>query len=160
MRISFYTVGKGHEDYVREGVEEFTTRVGRYFPCTWKILPPARHPGSVQRQDAGSVQRQEAGPILSALATDDYLVLLDERGKSWTSEQLSTFIETRAGDSCRHLVFLIGGAFGVDDAVRARAQFTWSLSSLVFPHQLVRLILAEQVYRACTILRNEKYHHS
>ena len=152
MRISFYTVGKGHEEYVREGVDNFTGRITHYFPCTWKILPPAKHPGDAKRQ--------EAPPILEALAKDDYLVLLDERGKSWTSEQLSAFIGARASDSCRHLVFLIGGAYGVDESVRARAQFTWSLSTLVFPHQLVRLILSEQVYRACTILRNEKYHHS
>ncbi|TDW96776.1 23S rRNA (pseudouridine(1915)-N(3))-methyltransferase RlmH [Dinghuibacter silviterrae] len=150
MRISFYTVGKGHEEYVREGVTLFTDRVNRYFPCTWRLLPPSKH----------TDKREEAATILEALSKDDYLVLLDERGKSWTSEQLSAFIGARAGDSCRHLVFLIGGAFGVDPSVRARAQFIWSLSSLVFPHQLVRLILAEQVYRGCTILRNEKYHHS
>lgn len=150
MRISFYTVGKGHEEYVRDGVVDFTARINRYFPCTWKVLPPSKY----------TDKQEEAETILSALSKDDYLVLLDERGKSWTSEQLSAFIGTRASDSCRHLVFLIGGAFGVDDSVRARAQFVWSLSSLVFPHQLVRLILAEQVYRACTILRNEKYHHS
>jgi 23S rRNA (pseudouridine1915-N3)-methyltransferase len=155
MHISFYTVGKGHEGYVREGIEEFTGRINRYYPCTWKIVAPARHPG-----DPASMKRQEAGPILEALGPDDYLVLLDERGKSWTSEQLSAFIGARASDSCRSLVFLIGGAYGVDEAVRNRARFTWSLSTLVFPHQLVRLLLAEQVYRACTILRNEKYHHS
>lgn len=152
MRISFYSVGKGHEDYVREGIEDFTARVNRYYPCSWKILPPARH--------TGDSRGQEAGPILAALSPDDYLVLLDERGRTWTSEQLAGFIATRGNESCRHLVFLIGGAFGVDESVRARAQFTWSLSTLVFPHQLVRLILSEQVYRACSILRNEKYHHS
>jgi 23S rRNA (pseudouridine1915-N3)-methyltransferase len=150
MRISFYTVGKGHEAYVREGVADFTARVNRYYPCTWKFLTPSKYMD----------KQEEADTILGALTKDDYLVLLDERGKMWTSEQLSAFIDTRASDSCRHLVFLIGGAFGVDERVRARAQFVWSLSALVFPHQLVRLILSEQVYRACTILRNEKYHHT
>ena len=148
MRISLLSVGKTHEPYVRSGVEDFTSRIGHYFPCEWKLLPP------------GKDKKKEAEIILNALQKDDYLVLLDERGKQWTSEQLSVFIQTRANDSCRHLVFLIGGAFGVDPGVQARAQFTWSLSNLVFPHQLVRLILSEQVYRACTILRNEKYHHT
>jgi 23S rRNA (pseudouridine1915-N3)-methyltransferase len=73
--------------------------------------------------------------------------------------QLADFIEKKANDSVKQLIFLIGGAFGVDDTVKQRANVTWSLSLLVFPHQLVRLILAEQIYRACTIIRNEKYHH-
>jgi 23S rRNA (pseudouridine1915-N3)-methyltransferase len=166
MRISFFSVGKPHEAYVRAGIEDFTSRIGHYFGCEWKVLPPARNTRSGKNSGAagnggpaGETKKQEAETILNALNKEDYLVLLDERGKQWTSEQLAAFLQTRANDSCRHLVFLIGGAFGVDAAVQARAQYTWSLSNLVFPHQLVRLILSEQVYRACTILRNEKYHH-
>jgi 23S rRNA (pseudouridine1915-N3)-methyltransferase len=154
MRISFFSVGKPHETYVRAGIEDFTGRINHYFPCAWRLLAPARNAGSPEE-----TRKQEAEIILNALNKEDCLVLLDERGKQWTSEQLSVFLQTRANDSCRHLVFLIGGAYGVDDPVRSRARYTWSLSSLVFPHQLVRLILSEQVYRACTILRNEKYHH-
>jgi 23S rRNA (pseudouridine1915-N3)-methyltransferase len=86
-------------------------------------------------------------------------VALEERGKQLSSEGLASFIQSRANESARNLVFLIGGAYGLDEVVLKRAQFKWSLSELVFPHQLVRLILAEQVYRACTILKNEKYHH-
>jgi len=155
MRISFYSVGKANEGYVQEGVSEFTQRVSRYFPCTWKFLAPAKHAG-----ESAAMRRQEGVTILDALEEGDFLVLLDERGKSMTSEDLAAFIGLRAGESCRHLVFLIGGAYGVADDVKGRAQYIWSLSTLVFPHQLVRLILAEQVYRACSILRNEKYHHS
>lgn len=151
MRISLFSVGKPHEAYVRAGIEDFTGRIGHYFPCEWKILAPAKN--------MVTAKKQEAETILNALNKEDYVVLLDERGKQWTSEQLSVFVQTRANDSCRHLVFVIGGAFGVDASVQARAQYTWSLSHLVFPHQLVRLILSEQIYRACTILRNEKYHH-
>lgn len=93
------------------------------------------------------------------LDKDDYLILLDEKGKQLTSESLAEFIQARANESIKKVVFLIGGAFGVDDSIFKRANFKWSLSQLVFPHQLVRLILVEQVYRACTILKNEKYHH-
>ena len=75
------------------------------------------------------------------------------------SEGLAQLIQSRANESVKNIVFLIGGAFGVSDAVAQRANFTWSLSPLVFPHQLVRLVLAEQIYRACSINRNEKYHH-
>lgn len=77
-----------------------------------------------------------------------------------TSPQLAATIQSRTNESVKQLVFLIGGAYGLDDSIIKRANFTWSLSQLTFPHQLVRLILAEQVYRACTIIRNEKYHHS
>ncbi len=86
--------------------------------------------------------------------------MLDENGKQLSSAELSNFISQKATTGIRSLVFLIGGVYGVSDAAKQRANFTWSLSNLVFPHMLVRLILAEQVYRACTILRNEKYHHT
>ncbi|MGN6353769.1 MAG: 23S rRNA (pseudouridine(1915)-N(3))-methyltransferase RlmH, partial [Parafilimonas sp.] len=86
--------------------------------------------------------------------------LLDETGKQLTSVELSNFIEQKINAGERTIVFLIGGAFGVSNEIKQRADFIWSLSKLVFPHGLARLILAEQVYRACTILRNEKYHHA
>ena len=76
-----------------------------------------------------------------------------------TSEGLAAFIMTRGNESAKNVIFLIGGAYGVSEAIMQRANYKWSLSQLVFPHQLVRLILAEQVYRACSINRNEKYHH-
>jgi 23S rRNA (pseudouridine1915-N3)-methyltransferase len=97
--------------------------------------------------------------ILEWLKKDDYLVALDQHGKEMTSEKLAVFLQARANESIRALVFLIGGVFGLDEMILQRANYKWSLSHLTFPHQLVRLILAEQVYRACTIIRNEKYHH-
>jgi len=103
---------------------------------------------------------KEGSMILEWLAPDDYLVALDENGKQVSSEGLANFIQTRSNQSVKKLIFLIGGAYGLDERVLKRANYKWSLSELVFPHQLVRLILAEQVYRACTILRNEKYHHA
>jgi 23S rRNA (pseudouridine1915-N3)-methyltransferase len=86
-------------------------------------------------------------------------VALDEYGKEMGSEQLAGFIQLRANDSIKQIIFIIGGAFGLDEKVLQRANYRWSLSKLTFPHQLVRLILTEQLYRACTIIRNEKYHH-
>lgn len=98
--------------------------------------------------------------IMEWVKPDDYLVLLDERGKQFSSASLAVFLQTKANESTKKLIFLIGGAYGVDEVIAKRANHKWSLSQLVFPHQLVRLILAEQIYRACTILRNEKYHHA
>ena len=106
------------------------------------------------------LKKSEAKIILPFLENTDFLILLDESGKQITSAELANFIQQRANESKKRLIFLIGGAYGADDTIIQRADYKWSLSKLVFPHMLVRLILAEQVYRACTILRNEKYHHS
>lgn len=156
MKIQFWSVGKNHEPYVKEGVEDFTKRISRYYPVEWKIIPVPKNAATMSESD---LKKKEGQTILEGLNKEDYLVALDERGKILGSEELAQFIQVRANESTKTIVFLIGGAFGIDEAVWKRADLKWSLSKLVFPHQLVRLILAEQVYRACTINRNEKYHH-
>lgn len=156
MKLQFWSIGKTHESYVREGVEEFTKRISKYYPVEWKIISNARQTVNTEEND---IKKSEGQTILQALQKDDYLVLLDENGKQINSPQLASFIESRANSSTRQVIFLIGGAFGVDENIKSRSNFIWSFSQLVFPHQLVRLMLAEQIYRACTIIRNEKYHH-
>ena len=156
MKISFWSIGKPHEAYVKAGVEEFTKRLSNYFTVQWNIIPVPKNAGMLSEID---LKKREAETILNFLKPEDYLVALDEKGKELTSEGLAKFIQQRANESTRHIVFLIGGAFGLDEKVLNAAKLKWSLSQLTFPHQLVRLILAEQVYRACTILQNEKYHH-
>ena len=156
MKIFFWSIGKANEPYIKAGVEEFTKRIARYFKVEWNIIPMPKNAGMMSEMD---LRKKEGEIILQWLGKDDYLVALDERGKQLSSEGLANFIQTRANESTKHLIFLIGGAYGIDDAVLKRTDYKWSLSQLVFPHQLVRLILAEQVYRACTILKNEKYHH-
>jgi 23S rRNA (pseudouridine1915-N3)-methyltransferase len=156
MKIQFWSIGKAHESYIKAGVEDFTQRISKYYPVEWNIIPVPKNAGMLSEMD---LKKKEGETILEWLAKEDYLVALDEKGKQLDSAQLANFIQQRANESRRNLVFLIGGAFGIGDAVLKRANYKWSLSSLTFPHQLVRLILAEQVYRACTILRNEKYHH-
>jgi len=156
MKISLWTIGKPHEPYVRQGIEEYSTRLGRYYPTEWKIIPQPRQAAVMSEE---KLKKTEAEHILSILGSEDHLVLLDERGRMLDSVQLARMIQDRGNDSVKNLVFLIGGAFGVDASLSKRANMTWSLSPLTFPHQLVRLILAEQLYRACTILRNEAYHH-
>lgn len=157
MKLQFWSVGKMNEPYVKDGVEMFTKRISNYFPVEWTILPVPKSAGMLSEMD---LRKKEGETITGWLKKEDYLVLLDERGKQLTSEGLADFIQARANDSTKTIVFLIGGAYGVDETVFKRANFKWALSQLVFPHQLVRLILAEQVYRACSIIRNEKYHHS
>ncbi|MFZ1528765.1 MAG: 23S rRNA (pseudouridine(1915)-N(3))-methyltransferase RlmH [Ferruginibacter sp.] len=157
MNIQFWSIGKAHEPHVKEGIEMFTKRLNNYFNANWKIIASAKNAASLAPHD---LKIKEGELILPLLKKEDYLVLLDERGKQLSSEGLAAFIQQRANESVRSIVFLIGGAYGVSPAVMERANFTWSFSQLVFPHQLVRMILAEQVYRACTIIKNEKYHHS
>jgi 23S rRNA (pseudouridine1915-N3)-methyltransferase len=156
MKLQFWSIGKNHEPYVKPGVEDFTKRITNYFKAEWNLIPVPKNSGMLSELD---LKKKEGELIMEWLDKDDYLVLLDERGKQLSSEGLASFIQTRANESTKKLIFLIGGAFGVDESIFKRAHFTWSLSPLVFPHQLVRLILAEQVYRACTIIKNEKYHH-
>ena len=156
MKIQFWSVGKAHENYVKEGVEDFTRRIAKYYPVEWKIFAAAKQTVNSAEND---IKKSEALTILNALQKDDYLILLDENGKQISSPKLASLIQTRANNSVRQLIFLIGGAFGVDEQIKSRANLILSFSQLVFPHQLVRLMLTEQIYRACTIIRNEKYHH-
>jgi 23S rRNA (pseudouridine1915-N3)-methyltransferase len=156
MKIALISVGKAHEMYVNDGIIDFTNRINKYFKAEWQIIGPPKNAASMNE---ATLKKTEANSILQTLQKDDILVLLDERGQIFSSPDLANFIQQRANESSKRLVFLIGGAFGVDDTISKKAAYTWSLSKLVFPHMLVRLILAEQIYRACTILKNEKYHH-
>lgn len=157
MKLQLCSIGKQHDSYVRNGVEDFTARLQKYFPAEWLILASPKNAASLS---APELKKQEAALITAKLQKDDCLILLDEKGKQIDSPALADMIQQYANRSASRLVFLIGGAYGVDETIFKRADFVWSLSKLVFPHMLVRLILAEQLYRACTILRNEKYHHS
>ena len=156
MKISIWTIGKAHEPYVKEGITEFTKRLKKYFPVEWTILPVPKNAGMLSEID---LRRKEAEMVSEWLKQDDYLVALDEHGKQFSSKGLADFLQERANNRDKNIVFLIGGAFGLDEIVLKKAKLKWSLSQLTFPHQLVRLILSEQLYRACTILKNEKYHH-
>ncbi len=153
MKLSILSVGKAHESYIKEGVDQFTKRIGHYYPIDWQLITPSKLTEPTQ------IKKAEAVSILKTLNSTDVLVLLDETGKMLNSPGLAKLIQQKANQSAQRIVFLIGGAYGVDAEIKSRANFTWSLSELVFPHMLVRLLLAEQVYRACSILANEKYHH-
>lgn len=156
MKLIFWTIGGRNEPYVKEGIGLFTARIEKYYPCEWKIISPPKNAASMEE----NVQRDaESRLFLEAIEPSDYVVLLDERGRMLDSPGLAGLLQERALNSAKRVHFLIGGAFGVNEMLRKRADFVWQLSKLVFPHQLVRLILAEQVYRACSINRGEKYHH-
>jgi len=144
MKIECWAIGKSNESYVDEGVKDFTKRIENYYPFEWRLFNLKKNSGSLSPE---KLKHEESMLIMGFLKPGDWLVSLDEKGKSLDSKKLAGFIQDRGNESSKRLIFLIGGAF------------IWSLSTLTFPHQLVRLILAEQIYRACSIGRNEKYHH-
>ena len=156
MKLEFWAIGKNNEPYVKTGIEDFSRRINKYFKAEWNIIPVPKNAGMLSEMD---LKKREGETILEWLKKDDWLVALDENGKQFSSLKLAAFIQARANESVKKLVFVIGGAFGLHNLVLQRANYILSLSELTFPHQLVRLILAEQIYRACTIVKNEKYHH-
>ena len=151
MPLKVLTVGKKHESWVSEGIERYQKRLRAPFSFEWVLLPHSSIEGDRARQE-------ESERILSRLRDDDFVVLLDERGNNIDSPTLSRLYEDELSHG-KQIVVIIGGAYGVDDRIHQRADMVWSLSKLVFPHQLVRLILAEQIYRAQEIARGGAYHH-
>ena len=131
MKIHFWSIGKNNEPYIKTGVEDFTKRIAKYFPVEWDIIPVPKNAGMLSEMD---LKKKEGETILEWLEKDDYLVALDETGKQMASEQLARFIQQRANESKRKLIFLIGGAYGIDQAVFKRANYKWSLSLGTFPH--------------------------
>lgn len=152
MKIQFRTVGKHHESHYKDAISLFTGRIQHYFPIEWKIIAPSR---LTSQDDACSAETM----LLLQRHPGDFIIALDDRGKQLDSPSLSKLIEQQSLNSIKILVFAIGGAYGFDRELIKKSDLVWSLSRLTFPHQLVRLILAEQVYRACTIIRREGYHH-
>ncbi len=156
MKIECWAVGRPHESYVSQGIIDFTQRIANYYPVEWRLFNLKKSSSTLSPL---KLKLEESALIQKALKTDDWLVCLDEKGKSLSSRKLADFIKDRGNKGAKRLIFLIGGAYGLDESMLIKSKFCWSLSELTFPHQLVRLILAEQIYRACSIGRNEKYHH-
>jgi len=151
MPIRILAIGKKHESWVSDGIERYEKRLKRPFSVEWVLLPHSAREGDSARQE-------ESERILLHVSDDDILILLDEKGRMLDSPGLSRILLTSLERSKR-MVIVIGGAYGVDERIHKRADLVWSLSSLVFPHQLVRLILIEQLYRAQEISYNNPYHH-
>lgn len=147
MKLLILSVGKEKDGPSFELAQRFETRILRYLPLEWVYFPHE------------STKEKEGEKILAVIKKEDYVVLLDEKGVELKSEGVAELVENRMVDSVKRMVFVIGGAYGVSSDIHKRANYTWKLSLLVFPHMLVRIIVLEQLYRAMTILRGEKYHH-
>lgn len=156
MKIILLVVGKTTSANLREGIEEYARRVNRYFPFEIVELPDVK----TSRKLTEEKQKEAEGALMLArFQPGDHVVLLDERGKELTSRQFAAELERKSVTLPRQLFFVVGGPYGFSPAVYDRANEKLSLSKMTFPHEMVRLFFAEQLYRACTILRNEPYHH-
>jgi 23S rRNA (pseudouridine1915-N3)-methyltransferase len=157
MKILFLLTGKTEDGWIKAGFEEYLKRLRHYSTLEIIEIPALKQSGKVSVAE----QKIAEGELqLSKIQTSDRLVLLDEKGKEFSSQGFAKWMEKQLGAGHKRVVFLVGGPFGFSDTVYARANEKISLSQMTFSHQMIRPILAEQVYRAFTILRGEKYHHS
>ena len=151
MPLHIIAVGKKHESWVAEGIERYQKRLKAPFLAEWILMAHSSYDGVKARQD-------ESERLLSRLAAYDFIILLDERGKQLDSPAFAHLLQENL-DRSQKVAIVIGGAYGVTDELRQKAHVVWSLSDLVFPHQLVRLMLTEQLYRAQQIALGGSYHH-
>lgn len=155
MKTLLILVGKTNGKLYNEGIADYTERINHYMPFDVKVIPELKNTRSLSEQQQ---KDKEGEMILAQLQPSDTVVLLDERGSERRSLEFASWLHKRQL-SAKRLVFIIGGPYGFSQAVYGRAQDMVSLSRMTFSHQMVRLVFTEQLYRACTIIKGEKYHH-
>ncbi len=156
MKITLLTVGKTDKDWVRQGLDIYVSRLKHYIPFGIVEIPELKNVSALSKD---LIKSKEGELILKNIRPTDDVILLDEKGKQYTSVELAKIIQDKISYAGKDIVFIIGGAYGFSDAVYQRANSKLSLSKMTFSHQMVRAIFAEQIYRAFTIMRGEPYHH-
>ncbi len=154
MNLEVWWIGKTDEKYLVQGIEKYSKKIPHYINYKEVTLKDVRNTKSPI-----DLRRLESEVVLNKLSSQDFLILCDEKGRTFSSIQFSKKIEKWMMNGRKRMVFLIAGAYGAHESLKDRADFTLSLSSMTYSHQMVRLILVEQLYRAFTIIRNEKYHN-
>ena len=156
MEISLIVIGKTNARYLQEGIDEYIKRLKHYIPYSITVLPDIKNTKKLTEEQ----QKEAEGKLmLDALTPGDCLVLLDERGKEFTSVAFADYLQRKMNAGLRRLVFVIGGPYGFSQSVYDRADEKISLSKMTFSHEMIRLFFTEQIYRAMTIQRGEPYHH-
>jgi 23S rRNA (pseudouridine1915-N3)-methyltransferase len=156
MQIKLIAIGKTDHPAILQLIEEYSARLGFYIRFEMEVIPDLKNTKSLSEQ----IQKEKEGElILRKIQSSDDLILLDERGKTFSSVEFSGFLQKKMNSGLKQLVLVIGGPYGFSEAVYARANGKISLSKMTFSHQMIRPFLIEQLYRAFTILRNEPYHH-
>ena len=156
MRISFFLIGKTDKEYLRQGMLLYQERISHYVPFQTKVFPDVKR--NIKRTEIEH-KNIEGTLLLKSIKPSDILVLFDEQGKEYSSLKFAGFLQNFMISGVKHLVLAVGGPYGFSEDVMKRANFKVSLSRMTFPHQLVRLIILEQIYRAFSIIRGEPYHH-
>ena len=156
MKITLLTVGKTDKDWVRQGMDIYVSRLKHYIPLSVVEIPELKNVSAMTKDQ---IKTKEGELILKQVKPADDLILLDERGKEYTSVELAKVIQDKISYTGKDMVYVIGGAYGFSDAVYQRANSKISLSRMTFSHQMVRAIFVEQIYRAFTIMKGEPYHH-
>ncbi len=157
MKITLAVIGKTDVGYVRQGIEEYVKRLRHYVTFDIQYIGDVRN---TRNMSEAQQKVAEGRALLTALEASDYVVLLDEHGTERTSVDFSNWLQRRMASGSKRLVLVVGGPYGFSPEVYDRANEKISLSKMTFPHELVRLIFVEQLYRAFTILRHEPYHHN
>jgi 23S rRNA (pseudouridine1915-N3)-methyltransferase len=156
MKITFITVGKTEDAYLKDGIEKYVKRLKHYTKLEMVDIPELKNTKALTEDQQ---KAKEAELILKKVAPTDHLILLDENGMEFTSVQFANYINKRSVASSANLIFVVGGPYGFDQSVYQRANDKLSLSRMTFSHQMVRLFFVEQLYRAYSIIKGEPYHH-
>lgn len=156
MRISLMLLGKTHYSYINEGIKIFSERIKHYIPFEIIIINDSK---KNKVNDINQIKKAEGCELLKKILPGDYVILLDEHGTEFSSVEFAAFIESKTLSSIKRLVFIIGGAYGFSNEIYKKANEKLSLSRMTFSHQAARLMFAEQLYRAFTIIKGEQYHH-
>lgn len=156
MKITLLTVGKTDKDWVKQGMDIYVSRLKHYIPFAVVEIPELKNVSALTKDQ---IKTREGELILKNIKPTDDLILLDERGKQYTSVELAKVIQDKISYVGKDMVYVIGGAYGFSEAVYQRANSKISLSKMTFSHQMVRAIFVEQIYRAFTIMKGEPYHH-
>lgn len=154
MKVTLLCIGKTNEKYLTQGIDLYQRRLKHYVTFDLQIIKDVKAQKAKEQ-----LMRLEAEAYLQHISPDDTVILLDEIGKPFTSVGFAGYLEKHMIQATRRLVFVIGGAYGFDDSMRQRADASMSMSAMTFSHQMIRLFFVEQLYRAFTIIRNEKYHN-
>ena len=158
MKITIACVGKIKEKYLTAGIDEFTKRLTPFCKLETVAINEEKMPDNPSLAEKEQVLEKETQRLLAIIPENSYVILLDVIGKQLSSPELASKIDALALSGNSHITFVIGGAFGYTDALRKRADFALSFSKMTFTHQMIRLLLIEQIYRAYKISNNQKYH--